>query len=48
MINTLEYTEGQEAYNDGLSLINNPYTSDPDKYDAWQEGYFDAQEADEE
>lgn len=36
----LEYKEGYEAFNDGLSSFNNPYKQDDsEKYNAWLEGF---------
>lgn len=46
----LEYNEGKRAYTKGLSLSHCPYkgADDDERWDAWAEGFFDAQDEDSE
>lgn len=49
---TIEYKEGYNAYLDGEGKETNPYhsskeQSDPDKFDDWLQGWFDAMDYDE-
>lgn len=41
-----EYDEGREAHLDGIPVIDNPYPHGSRQADAWDRGWFKAQEED--
>lgn len=40
--NTLEFEEGKQAYKDGLSQYENPYSGFTEGHEEWENGWYDA------